>query len=50
MPVGFQEAKKQWNESYTVHIWTNVGNSDSLNLGSMSLSTKMKIFALSKYK
>lgn len=50
MPVDFQEAEKQWSDSSTVYIWINVGNAIPPNLGSVSLSTKMKIFALSKFK
>ena len=44
MPVDFHKAKKQWNESSSVYIWTNADNSGSLNPGSMSLSTKDENF------
>lgn len=50
MPVDFQEAEKKWSDSSTVYIWINVGSSIPPNLGSVSLSSKMNIFALSKFK
>lgn len=50
MPVDFQEAEKEWNDSSTVYIQANTGNLGFPNLESMSLSTKMKIFALNKFK
>ena len=50
LPVDCLEAEKEWNDSSAVHIRTNTGNSGSPNLESVSLPTKMDIFALGKFK